>query len=276
MAKFTGIDWTRSTFNPWIGCTKVGPGCDACYAEVLDRRFYAAAHWGAGAPRLLTSDRNWNQLRRWNTEAKECGEFWPVFCASQADVFDNEVPDEWRTRLWAEIRNAPFLTFQIVTKRIGNAMKMLPPDWGNGYPNVWIIATVVNQEEADRDIPKLKDVPAVIRGLSVEPMIAPMDLQVADRRHGGALIDGLDWVVVGGESKQPGHVVRDFDLDWGFALLAQCATAGVPAFFKQMGHAPIRNGQRVSFTGKGATVFEWPREFRVQEFPGGLEMLKAA
>lgn len=276
MGKMTGISWTRSTINPWIGCTRIGPGCDSCYAEAIDARFYGSEHWGPGAPRLLTSDRNWSQLDRWHRAAVASGEFWPVFCASQSDVFDNEVPDAWRDRLWAMITSTPALTYQMVTKRIGNVARMLPSDWQDGYAHVWLIATVVNQHEALRDIPKLKSVPAGLRGLSIEPMLGPIDLLAHDERYGDRLIDGIGWVIIGGESRQPGHVPREFDLAWAEALVHQCDAAGVPVFVKQMGHAPVRDGNRLSFTGKGATVHEWPTSLRRQDFPFGLELNLAA
>ncbi|WP_425953288.1 DUF5131 family protein [Ralstonia pseudosolanacearum] len=276
MAMVTGVSWTRSTFNPWIGCTKIGLGCDHCYAEAQDARFYQSAHWGPGAPRLLTKDRNWQQPVLWNRLAMESGEFWPVFCASQADVFDNEVPQEWRDRLWALIKATPALTWQLVTKRVGNVQKMLPADWGDGYPNVWLIATVVNQEEAERDIPKLKSIPAPVHGLSIEPMLGSIDLTVADRRHGNRLIDDIEWVIIGGESRQPGAPARDFDLSLAELLLDQCAQAGVPVFFKQMGHAPVRHRKKVAFTGKGVDLAEWPEHFRKQAFPQGRELALAA
>jgi protein gp37 len=75
-----------------------------------------------------------------------------------ADVFDNEVDQQYRERLWRLIRATPRLTWQVVTKRIGNAPKMLPGDRGRGYPNVWLILTTVDQEEVDRDVPKLLSV----------------------------------------------------------------------------------------------------------------------
>src|SRR5262245_17039849 len=152
MGEKTGIAWCDSTFNPWIGCTKVGPGCDHCYAETLDKRhrWGGKTHWGPGVSRHRTA--NWTAPRRWNEKAAERGKPWRVFCASLADVFDNEVPDQWRDDLFDLIDDTRALTWLLLTKRIGNADRMLP-----AYipPNLWIGATVVNQEEADRDIPKL-------------------------------------------------------------------------------------------------------------------------
>ena len=100
MAEITGIAWTDSTFNPWIGCTKVGPGCDHCYAETLDKRhrWKGAEHWGAGVPRMRTSASTWAKPLAWNRAREKDGKTHRVFCASLADVFDNEVPLRWRPR----------------------------------------------------------------------------------------------------------------------------------------------------------------------------------
>ncbi|MDP4022956.1 DUF5131 family protein [Methylobacterium sp. NEAU 140] len=164
MAEFSAIEWTTHTFNPWWGCTKVGPGCDHCYAETFDRRV-GGSHWGAGSPRRLVKD--WSGPRKWNAAAEHTGERPWVFCASMADVFDNEAPPEWRNRLWSLVRECRNLRWQFVTKRIGNAPKMLPDDWAENFGHCGLLATIVNQEEADRDIPKLLTTPAAWRGLPV-------------------------------------------------------------------------------------------------------------
>jgi protein gp37 len=249
MAETSIIEWTRSTFNPWIGCTRVSPGCDHCYAERMDARgiYGGARHWGPGVPRYRTGDTNWNQVRRWNRRAAQNGEFWPVFTASQADIFDNEVPDDWRDDYWSLVRDCPHLTFQIVTKRIGNVPRMLPPDWTDaGYPNVWLLITVVTQEEAARDIPKLLRIPAVIRGLSMEPLLEAVDLASAsgitpsaNRMRGGGR-PGIDWVICGGES---GPGARPAHPQWLRSLRDQCREGGTAFFFKQWGeYAPVDAG----------------------------------
>src|SRR5690606_1286552 len=98
MGENTKIEWAHHTFNPWEGCTKVGPGCDHCYAENRNARFAGgeAINWGPGAPRRRTSASNWNNPIRWNAEAERLGVRYRVFCASLADVFDNEVDPQWR------------------------------------------------------------------------------------------------------------------------------------------------------------------------------------
>jgi protein gp37 len=245
MAEDSKIEWTDHTFNPWIGCQKVGPGCDNCYAEAGDARFNGgvAKHWGPGAPRRRTAQANWNKPRSWARKAAAFaaahGRRQRVFCASWADVFDNAVDPQWRADLFDLIRATPELDWLLLTKRIGNVADMLPPDWGDGWPNVWLGATVVNQAEADRDIPKLLRTPAALRFLSVEPMLGMIDL-TAIRRTGAdgfmRPLDGrfnrIDWVICGGES---GAGARPMHPDWARSLRDQCAAAGTPFFFKQWG-----------------------------------------
>ena len=258
MAENSAIEWTHHTFNPWIGCTKVGPGCDNCYAADLSNA-RLGVEWGAGKPRRHTAASTWKQPRAWNRKAEAAGIRQRVFCASLADVFDNEVPAKWRAELFDLIRETPHLDWLLVTKRIGNVAKMT--EAAGGFPgNVWLGATIVNHTEADRDIPKLLAIDVGIRFLSVEPLLGPIDLtEVSDdstaldpecwgdcacdslygrdpgcRRNGG---DGnlqrkIDWVIVGGES---GPHARPMHPDWARSLRDQCEEAGVPFLFKQWG-----------------------------------------
>jgi protein gp37 len=291
MAETSNIAWTKSTVNFWIGCTKVSPGCDGCYAEHATPSRTMGIEWGAGKPRHRTAPQTWNQLDRWNKQAPDtefAGRkgFWPVFIDSLSDFFDNEVPELWREQAWAKMKACPNLTFLIVTKRIGNAARMLPADWGDGYPNVWIIATVVNQEELDRDIGKLVTLPAAVRGLSIEPQLERISLRWLSAfpgsprgsclNHDGNTwhLDGarrLDWVICGGESDQPGHPAREFRINWAEQLAAETAEAGVAFFMKQLGHKPTRlalaDYQPFPCTGKGEFPEEWPATIQRREFP---------
>lgn len=254
MSENSKIEWTDHTFNPWWGCQKVGPGCDHCYAEALDKRT-GGKHWGPGAERRRTSIKNWNDPIRWNAKADAFfaghGRRQRVFCASLADVFDNEVDPVWRNDLFALIARTTNLDWLILTKRIGNAILMLDdvllqkPRLKTGpcraaswpWPNVWLGATICNQAEADRDIPKLLAVPAHKRFLSMEPLLGAVDL---DRWLEPAGLDadlglsnpGIDWVIVGGES---GPNARPMHPDWALSLRDQCKAAGVPFLFKQWG-----------------------------------------
>lgn len=256
MGMDSGIKWTDATYNHWIGCTKVGPGCDHCYAADWDARFAGgdgvAPHWGAGAPRRLTSVQNRNNLARWNRKAHETGKYW-VFCSSLADVFDNEVPSEWRDEFWSKVRDAKNLRFQLVTKRIGNAARMLPADWEENFGHVGLIATIVNEVEAKRDMAKLRDTPAAWRGVSYEPALGPVDWD--------AYADWLDWLIVGGES---GPHARDFNPAWAEAAIVFGRRFDVPVFIKQMGARPI--GMDL-MDDAGGNWDEWPEGLRVREMP---------
>ena len=250
MAENSKIEWTDHTFNPWEGCQKVGPGCDHCYAETRNARFGGgvAVNWGPAAPRRRTSAANWQQPLKWNAQAEREGRRFRVFCASLADVFDNQVPPVWRADLFKLIGDTPHLDWLLLTKRIGNVGNMISFDWQDCGcpPNVWIGATVVNQQEADRDIPKLLAVPARVRFLSIEPMLGPIDLlatgdtlcrcdacmSMAQRHPESPGLQRIDWVICGGES---GHRARPMRAEWAQSLRDQCAAAGVPFLFKQWG-----------------------------------------
>jgi len=244
MADTTEIAWCDSTFNPWIGCTKVGPGCDNCYAKAdFDDRRHRVV-WGAGNPRSRT--KTWNDPVRWNAQHAtffaEHGRKRRVFCASLADVFDNEVDPSWRMDLFELIAKTPNLDWLILTKRIGNVMPMCSGDalMFDQLANIWLGATVVNQEEADRDIPKLLQIPAKVRFLSLEPLLELVDLEFNEISialepdgHGNtAIVGGIDWLIVGGES---GTKARPMNPAWARSLRDQCAAADVPFFFKQWG-----------------------------------------
>lgn len=275
MSAYTKIEWCDHTFNSWIGCTKVSPACDHCYAEVSAPSRTQGVIWGAGQPRKRTSMANWNLPVRWNAQAEafqaEHGRRQRVFCASLSDWLDNEVPIEWFVDQVDVVRRTPNLDWLLLSKRIGNFGKRMNealvtfssvdrPElhkflarWLSGEEvpsHVRLGATICNQEEADRDIPKLLAVPARVRFLSMEPLLGPVDLTKIDLdiewfdslegyrylkdsdydvADGGR---GLDWVIVGGES---GHKARPMHPDWARTLREQCAAAGVPFLFKQWG-----------------------------------------
>lgn len=231
MSEKTAIEWTDATWSPWEGCTKVGPGCDHCYAEGMNRWLRKGENWGPGAPRREYSAAHWDKPLKWNEKAAKAGVRYRVF-PSVCDPFDNAVDPAWRARFFALISSTPNLDWLLLTKRIGNAAQMVaeaisPAGITSPWPNVWLGATVVNQEEADRDIPKLLAVPARVRFLSVEPMLGPVDLT---RTRGG--FTNLHWVIAGGES---GPGARPASPDWFRSLRDQCAAAAVPFLFKQWG-----------------------------------------
>jgi len=275
MAEESAITWTDSTYNPWIGCTKVGPGCDFCYAERdNDRRKWVEA-WGDGIPRKRT--KTFKDVRQWERNHEHFFNLHHrrqrVFSASLADIFDNEVDETWRDgtyddgnghiAFWPLVKETPNLDWYIVTKRISNVPKMLPPDWcQTNYGHIVLIITVVTQNEWLRDGPRLKAMklrfPWLRVGLSIEPMLGRIDL-------GGDSIRWLDWVICGGESDGGTGTARPMATQWVRALRDQCVASGVPFHFKQWGEW-IPTDQ--------VSIFETPREsFTV--FPNGIHAERA-
>lgn len=220
MAEISAISWTDATFNPWIGCTRVSFACDRCYAARDNERRGWVPGWGAGIPRRRTSEQNWNNPRRWNRKAVETGYRPRVFCASLADVFDNEVDQAWRDDLWQLLRETPNLHWILLTKRIGNAAKMLPADWP--FANAGLMSTLENQDVWDRDYHKLAATPAVWHGVSAEPLLSHID--IGDAKP--------DWIITGGES---GPGFRPLDMDAVRFMRDQCARNGITFHHKQNG-----------------------------------------
>ncbi len=293
----TTIEWTRGpngeqgyTFNGWEGCQDASPGCANCYAKARNARFSGgvAHNWGTHAPRRRTSVENWKNPKRWNKKAKRLGLRYRVFCASLSDWLDNAVEIEWLVDLLALIKDTDSLDWLLLTKRIGNWRTRLTDaletcstsegltrwpglnDWiakwldGSAPSHVWLGSSIVNQEEADRDIPKLMGVPAVRRFLSMEPLLDLVNLKKHLRPWPGYCqtcgseltpptatsckacgcsdhdeeappprrFARPDWIIVGFESgphARPGHP------DWARSLRDQCIECGVPFFFKQWG-----------------------------------------
>lgn len=244
----TKIEWCDATFNPWIGCTKVSPACDNCYAETLMDTRYGRVKWGAGEDRSRTAASTWRTPRKWNKQAIATGTRPFVFCASLADVFDNEVDERWRHDLFALIEATPQLVWLLLTKRIGNVQKMTDPACGKPIlpANVAIGATMANQEEYDRDRMKLAEVKRLRAPLftfgSFEPLLGPVMLD----KH------APDWIIVGGES---GPNARPMSLDWARRMRSQSAELGRVFNFKQVGgRAPDKGGHALD----GVTYFDRP------------------
>lgn len=253
MGENSAIEWTDHTFNPWWGCTKVSPGCDHCYAEtwakrtgfrlwdVPDRRTFGAKHWADPV--------------KWNRKAEKEGRRLKVFCASMADVFDKDGPTGARADLWDLIQDTPHLDWLLLTKRVGNVEKMMAPHWQGIFPrNVWLGISVVNQVEADRDIPKLIEIPAYVRFLSCEPLLGQITFEGRWVDHADAAIhenwlEALSWVIVGGES---GGKARPLRLWWVQSIRDQCTAVGTPFFFKQWGEWKPVNENTMQRIGKKA------------------------
>lgn len=233
------IEWCDHSFNPWHGCVKVSPGCQHCYAETLDKRFGRAV-WGPAktTARMEMSADYWKQPLKWDKEARKAGERRRVFCASMADVFEDHPQLEWpRANLWGLIETTPNLDWLLLTKRPENILRMVPRQWWEDEPpaNVWYGTSVESQEYADKRIPELIHVPAVVRFLSCEPLLGPVDLSPwLDPTS----LCYLNWVICGGES---GPGARPMHPDWARSLRDQCQDAGVAFHFKQHGAWVLRD-----------------------------------
>lgn len=267
MGENSAIAWTDHTYNPWRGCTKVGPGCDGCYAEARDRLYEHGAHWGPGAPRIRAVEKTRNSpldIQRKIESGKIEAHRNKVFSLSLGDVFDNEIDRTWRTEYWDVLRRTPKLRHQIVTKRIGNALDMLPDDWEQNFGHCGIMMTAVTQAELDRDTPKLRDVARITSwvGISIEPQIENIGL--------GDAGNFVDWIISGGESYQPPHLPRVYHLEWALALIFQCKARKIACFVKQLGADPVYQGRRFHVSDHG-DMDAWPQDLRVRQFPAALQ-----
>lgn len=229
MADVTEIAWTDSTFNPWWGCTKIAPGCDHCYAAALDKRT-GGDHWGTDSSPRTMSNSNWSKPLRWQKQAEKSDSPRKVFCGSMCDWCDKNAPDGQRERLWGVIRDTWALRWQLLTKRAPNIIKCLPDDWGNGYANVWLGVTVEDRKHGLPRLEILREIPATIRFLSVEPLLEDL---------GDLDLSRIGWVIVGGES---GAHARAMDPAWVDRIRAQCREQLVPFFFKQWGGRRNKGG----------------------------------
>lgn len=234
MATNSHIEWTEMTWNPVTGCTKVSQGCKHCYAERMAKRLLAMGveRYRNGFAVTLHEDLlelplHWKQPRI-------------VFVNSMSDLFHKDVPLEFIQRVFATMVRCPQHTFQVLTKRSERVRDLacyLP--WP---PNVWMGVSVESDAVMDR-VWDLKQVPAYVRFLSIEPLIAPLE---------NLPLQGIHWVIVGGES---GPGARPMKLEWVESIYHQCRNAGVPFFFKQWG------GTRKDLTGRelhGRTYDEMP------------------
>lgn len=231
MGENTKIEWTDHTWNPWMGCHKVSHGCKNCYM------FREQTHYGGDPNVVVRSKTKFSEPLKWREPAR-------VFTCSWSDFFIEEA-DQWRDEAWDIIRRTSHLTYQILTKRPENIIDRLPDDWGLGWPNVWLGVSAEDQKNADKRIPQLFEIPAVIRFISAEPLLGSIDLDMAYYVP--------DWIIVGGES---GPNCRPMDLSWARSIRDQCKEAGVLFFMKQIGGWPDKHGNI-------------PEDLRIREFPNG-------
>jgi protein gp37 len=234
MPRKSNIEWTEMTWNPITGCTKISPGCKHCYAETMARRLVAM-----GAPRYrngfkVTLQDDLVELpRRWRSSRT-------IFVNSMSDLFHPDIPAEFIRRIFHTMNECPQHNFQVLTKRADRLVELATQlTWTR---NIWMGVSVENQRYAAR-VKFLQQVPALVRFLSVEPLLGAIpDLP----------LDGIHWVIVGGES---GRGARPMQREWVREIFHQCRVAKVPFFFKQWGGVQKHIAGRKLF---GRTYDEMP------------------
>jgi protein gp37 len=243
MADKSAIEWTEATWNPVTGCDRVSAGCDHCYALTLAARLKAMGqpkYQRDGDPRTsgpgfgVTMHPDELEIpRRWRRPRV-------IFVNSMSDLFHPQVSGDFVARVFAVMAATPQHTYQILTKRPKRARQLLR-DW-TLVPNVWLGVSIEDERVVDRaDI--LRQVPAAVRFLSLEPLLGPLP---------SLDLTGIDWVIVGGESG-PDH--RPMRQEWVLELRDRCQAAGTPFFFKQWGGLTPKSGGRLL---EGRTWDEMP------------------
>lgn len=255
MGKETGISWTDSTFNGWIGCTKVADECKFCYAERDNNyRKWNGGVWGPGTLRKLTAPATWRNPFEWNNAARGATVRPRAFGFSLADIFDAEAPlwpddrklivpkaaggwtAEYPKRSQARdvfmldvVQRCTNMDWLLLTKRFGDAANYYENLWGRSndtaarpWPNVWPIFSAGTQANLDVSMFDMAKILAVVNGISAEPLLGPMDFS--------SYWQVLNWVIVGGES---GAQARPMHINWVRAILEQCRTGTTSLRFKQ-------------------------------------------
>ncbi len=222
MGQGSNIEWTESTWNPVTGCTKVSPGCTHCYAERLSKRLQAMGQPNYRRGFQVSLHEHALELPlRWKKPQM-------VFVNSMSDLFHVEVPESFIRSVFEVMSRVPRHTFQVLTKR-AERMADLDLEWSS---NVWAGVSVENTNYLYR-LDSLRRVPAVVRFISVEPLLGPL---------GNVDLSGIHWVIAGGES---GPGARPMDPSWVTDLRDRCVAAGVPFFFKQWGGTNKKKAGRI-------------------------------
>ena len=228
MASDTSIEWTDATWNPVTGCTKISASCDNCYAERFSERFRGTiGHpFESGFDLTLRPERLQHPLQ-WKKPRM-------IFVNSMSDLFHKEIPVRFIDRVFDTMEAATWHTFQVLTKRSSLMRDFLRDRYagGRGPFHIWCGVSVEDGTKLSR-VQHLRDAPAGIRFLSVEPLIG---------RIGKLNLSGIDWVIVGGES---GPRARPMNADWAREVRDQCEDAGVAFFFKQWGGLRPKSGGRL-------------------------------
>lgn len=214
MAKDSKINWTNATWNPTIGCTKVSPGCENCYAEAWAKRT------GRDFANVYTRPKVLQDPAKWKEPAL-------IFVNSLSDLFHMDIPRDFLEQVWSTMIDNDHHIYQVLSKRPHRMAHILKKTGWPIPPHIWLGTSVEDQKFADNRIPALKSIDAPIRFLSCEPLLGPLNLQehLADY--------GIHWVIAGGES---GPRRNPADYDWFRGIRDDCQTWDTPFFFKQGNH----------------------------------------
>lgn len=248
MGKESKIQWTENTWNPWHGCHKVSAGCKYCYM------FRDKEKYGQDGNVVLKSKTKFTDPLKWPKIPTLC------FTCSWSDWFIKEA-DEWRDQAWKIIKETPWITYQILTKRPERILKHLPDDWADGYPNVWLGVSVENGSfQATDRIHHLCEVRAAVRFISFEPLIGHPERYVTDK---------VDWIIIGGESGNDNgkYKYRPCELHW-IEHIVEAYREDAPntaIFIKQMG---TYLSKKLGMSDRhGGNIDEFPEHLRIREFP---------
>lgn len=303
MAANSKIEWCDATWNPTVGCARVSEGCRHCYAERMAKRLAGMARADLargkdpGAKRhylnVLDAHGRWNGRVELAESALQLPLRWKrprrIFVDSESDLFYEAVPFDFVDRVFAVMALCPRHTFQILTKRPERMAEYLNDlndrSWriraaghqlaggfldGVNYAlplaNVWLATSVESRAHLDR-VMTLSACPAAVRFWSLEPLLE-------DLGDVGALLAGVDWVIVGGESGPGARACRE---SWIASIVDQCRAAGVPCFVKQMGAVSVADRDDVGVAHmskyhdkKGGDLAEFPADLRVRELPNAV------
>jgi protein gp37 len=234
VANHSSIEWTEATWNPVTGCTKISAGCLHCYAETMAKRLQAMgqANYANGfkltlQPQMLDLPLRWRKPRT-------------IFVNSMSDLFHKNVPTSYIEQVFSIMKRAHWHRFQVLTKRSDRLLQLSNDlDWAE---NIWMGVSVENEQTLFR-VDNLRHTGAAVKFLSLEPLLGPL---------GRLKLDGMDWVIVGGES---GPGARPMDPKWVSQILRACQRAKVPFFFKQWGGVQKKRAGRLL---DGRTWDEFP------------------
>lgn len=225
MAAQTDIEWTDSTWNPVSGCTKLSPGCDHCYAERIAERFRGTPdHPFQRGFDLTLREHKLREPLSWRRPRR-------VFVNSMSDLFHKDIPRQFVDRVFDTMEQANWHVYQVLTKRSSLMRNYINRRYADGKapPHIWLGVSIEDRKSLGR-LKHLAQAQAAIRFVSFEPLLEDL---------GELTLDGVDWVIAGGES---GPRARPVDADWVRSIRNQCRTSGVAFFFKQWGGTTSKAG----------------------------------